>query len=118
MPYAHETRRLRIPTEPGSDRRVKLSCSDKAAIREAHVVQGASIRQLAYQFKVSRRTIQFLLYPERAVENQKRRAERGGSKVYYDREAHADSMRGYRRHKKQLHDAGVLLEPSGTSVLR
>jgi hypothetical protein len=64
--------------------------------------EGYSNNKLAAKFSVSKRTIQFILDPEKLVENKKRRAERGGSKIYYVKEEHVDSMKRHRHKKYQL----------------
>lgn len=67
-----------------------------------------SQRAAAELFGVSRRTIQFIWFPEQLEENKKRRAERGGSKQYYDREKHNASMREHREYKKDLYKKGLI----------
>jgi hypothetical protein len=52
-------------------------------------------------FKVSRKLIQFILFPERHDKNLADRAARGGSKIYYDKDAHRLSMAKHRKKKKQ-----------------
>ena len=106
MSYAFETGKKKIPREPGKDRRVKLSETQKDQIRELALTM--SQRELAARFQVSKRTIQFVLNPERREANYERRKERGGSAQYYDKETHADAMRRHRRHKKGLSDKGEL----------
>jgi hypothetical protein len=96
-----------IPTH--LKRSAKLTDKQRAEIREN--VDGLSQRALAERYGVSRRTIQFILDPEKLEENKKRRAERGGSKIYYDRETHTAAMRDHRRYKKRLDDASLLLDP-------
>lgn len=106
MPYAFEKDGKLIPREPGKDRRVKLTAAQKAEIVD--LAAAMSQNALAAKFNVSRRTIQFVLDPQKRIENLARRAERGGSKQYYDRQAHADTMRRHRQHKKKLRDKGEL----------
>lgn len=59
-------------------------------------------QQLADMFKVSRRTISFILNPEAEIQNKKRRKERGGSKLYYDKDYHTVKMKESRTHKQSL----------------
>lgn len=92
---------LRVPREKGKDRRIKLSDADKAAIIEAHAA-GASIHSLAREYQVDRRSIQFLLYPERHRKNLQDRQERGGTMQYYDKDYHREKMREHRQHKREL----------------
>lgn len=88
------------------DRRVKLMPSDREAILELKGL--ATQKSVADLYGVSRRTIQFIWYPEQLEENKKRRAERGGSKVYYDKEKNTASMRNFRKYKKELLEKGEL----------
>lgn len=55
---------IMINTEPKYDARVKLTVAQKEAIKMLHG-SGYSIRAIAKKFYVSRRTVQFIIYPER-----------------------------------------------------
>ena len=55
------------------------------------------------RYGVSRRTIQFILDPEKLLENKKRRAERGGWKQYYDKDAHTEAIKEHRSYKQELY---------------
>ncbi|MEY5042427.1 MAG: hypothetical protein RLZZ414_1991 [Bacteroidota bacterium] len=97
MPYTSE----KIKIEGTQfDRRRKLSEEDKKDISEN--VLGLSQRQLAIKYSVSRRTIQFIIDPNKLEENLKRRAERGGSKKYYKPDEWAETMREHRKYKQNL----------------
>ncbi len=63
---------------------------------------GASQRKLAAMFGVSRRLITFVIDPSKQLANLERRQERGGTKQYYDKSKHADSMRTHRIYKHQI----------------
>ena len=106
MPFKFESDKKKIPREPGKDRRVKLTEAQKGEILNLAVT--LSQRELAARFSVSRRTIQFILDPAKRAANLERREQRGGSKAYYDRESHTESVRRHRQHKKQLADKGEL----------
>jgi hypothetical protein len=82
-------------------RRVKLQDSQKDEIKQLHA-QGSSIHSLSKIYKVSRRLIQFILFPERQEQNIKLRNERGGSKIYYNREEHTAAIKDYRRYKYKM----------------
>lgn len=101
MPYNSRLKKL-VGTK--HDKRVKLTPEQKEEIRENK--ECLSQRKLAKKYGVSRRTIQFILDPKKLEENKKRRAERGGSKIYYDREKHNDYMKTHRRYKQDLHLKG------------
>jgi len=95
LPYKSDKIRLK----PHQDRRRKLTDKDKEEIRS---MKGLSQRKLAKMFGVSRRTIQFILDPEKLAANKERRKERGGWKQYYDKEERAAVMREYRKYKHTL----------------
>jgi hypothetical protein len=92
--------------EKGLDRRIKLSEKDKEDIKASRgkVTQTS----IAKAYNVSRRTIQFLWYPEQLEQNKLRRAERGGSKQYYDKDKHKLDMREHRAYKKELKEKGLI----------
>jgi IS30 family transposase len=93
------------------DRRVKLTDNDKNDIRELRQ-KGWTLRQLASEFNVSRRTIQFVVSPHQLEENLKRRKERGGWRVYYTKQSNAEYHANHRNYKRQLLQAGKLQERS------
>ena len=64
--------------------------------------RGESQRSLARMFNVSRRLITFVLDPEKQAENLKRRAERGGSKTYYNKEKHREYTKEHRKYKYKI----------------
>ena len=107
MPYKSEAVVL-VGTE--FDRRVKLGPDDKQEIRRLHN-EGTGIRELSRRFKVNRRLIQFIIYPERQAENILRRNERGGSKQYYKKEVHAKAIAKTRTYKQQLFLDGKVVIP-------
>ncbi len=107
MPYKFETDKLSIPKD--KDRRYKLSDQDREDIKNLYFgSNNISQRALARKFEVSRRLISFILFPERQEENYKRRIERGGSKIYYNKNKNTESARETRRYKKELYDKNEL----------
>lgn len=106
LPYAYETKKLKIPALPGIDRRVKLTPQQRQEIREN--VGGMGVVALAREYGVSNRTIQFILRPEDRVRNLALRQARGGSMRYYDREKNNAATREHRQYKKQLFEEGKL----------
>ena len=62
----------------------------------------ASINSIARMFKVSKRLIQFILFPERHKKNLADRQDRGGSSIYYKKEMHTKAIKEHRQYKKQL----------------
>lgn len=88
------------------DKRVKLSDEQREEIKK---IKGTMTQSsVAKMYGVSRRLIQFIWYPEQHEENKKRRAERGGSAQYYNREEHNESMRKHRAYKKELREKGLI----------
>ena len=83
------------------DRRRKLSDEDKENIK-CWYKNGSSIHIISEALRVSRRTVQFILFPERHIKNLADRAERGGTKQYYSKGKHRLSMRRYRDHLREV----------------
>ena len=90
------------------DRRIKLNDFDKQNIIGLYKHAGESINQLARLFNVNKRTIQFILFPERLAHNRELRLLRGGSKIYYNKDSHNDSVKRMRRYKQQLFKEGKI----------
>lgn len=63
---------------------------------------GTGIRALARMFKVDKRLIQFILFPERKQKNLEDRQARGGSKQYYNREYHNKKTDEHRKYKYKI----------------
>lgn len=91
------------------DRRVKLTKEDKKEIYEVYKEGLFSQRELATLFDVSRRSISFIVSPEQLKANKKCRAERGGWKQYYNKEANTLEANNHREYKKLLLKSGVNL---------
>lgn len=87
------------------DRRRKLTDEQKDEISSLKGVLSA--RKCAEKYNVSKRTIQFIWDPDKLKESLKRRKERGGSSIYYDRESHNESIRNMRRYKQKLFLGGL-----------
>lgn len=79
-------------------RSVKLLECQKTMVSYHHQ-RGMSIHSLSKLFRVSRRTIQFILYPERQAKNLEDRQKRGGTRQYYDKEKHKEYMKTHRSYK-------------------
>lgn len=98
MPYKTEKKKL---NSQFMDKRVKLlDCQKEMVVYWTD--QGMSQRNLSKMFGVSRRTIQFIQSPKKLEENKQRRAERGGSKAYYDKDKHKEYMKKHRRRKHEI----------------
>lgn len=107
MPYKFEYKHLKMKKE--DDKRIKLTDDDKEEIRKLYSKGMFSQRKLAEIFNVSRRTIQFVLNPEKLKESYKQRAERGKDGRYYNKEKQKEYMQRYRHQKKKLCDEGKLV---------
>ena len=98
MPYLSEKIKI-AGTE--FDRRIKLTKEQKREIKKLSSA-GLSQRKIADIYNVDRRLISFIINPAAYEENLKRRAERGGSKLYYDKEKHREYIKNHRRYKQDL----------------
>lgn len=108
MPYKHESDGKIIPRS--LRRSVKLTPEQLQEIRDN--VNGLSIHSLAKHYNVSRRLIQFTLYPERHAKNLLDRQKRGGSSRYYNKEYQAEKIRECRQYRTKLDKENLLKEPS------
>jgi len=63
---------------------------------------GESHNKIARRFKVSKRTVQFILDPDKLAQNKLRREERGGSTLYYEKDKHKEAIKSLRRYKQKL----------------
>lgn len=95
MPY--KTDKLKLDC-PFLDRRVKLIPCQVEMVKHWYK-KGESINGISRLFKVNKRLIQFILFPERKKKNLQDREARGGTMQYYNREEHNDSMKDHRRYK-------------------
>lgn len=98
MPY--KTEKLSIEC-PFMDRRTKLlPCQKEMVVHYSSM--GFSQRTLAKMFNVSRRLIQFIINPEAHKKNLQARDDRGGHKVYYDRDKNNQYQKTHRRYKNDI----------------
>lgn len=105
MPYKSE--KIKI-VNTLFDRRVKLTPDDKELIKWLREEEQTSYQKLANQFKVSKRTIIFICKPETLEACKKKRADRGGSKIYYDKEKHSEAIKEHRQYKQELKLKGLI----------
>jgi hypothetical protein len=87
--------------DPFFKRSVKLLPCQKEMVKHWYE-KGTSITQIAKDFKVSKRLIQFILFPERQEKNLQDRKERGGTTIYYVKEKHTKATKEHRDYKKQI----------------
>jgi len=67
--------------------------------------KGLSIRGIARMFRVNKRSVQFILFPERLKKNIQDREDRGGWKQYYDKKEHSQAIKEHRNYKKQVYES-------------
>lgn len=103
MPYKSE--KIKLPRE--YDKRIRFT-DEKKAKASLLYSQGESIRKIAKILEVNKRTIQFYFFPERLEKNIKLRKERGGSKIYYNKEKNTKAQREHRKYKQNLFLKGEL----------
>jgi len=84
------------------DRRVKMLPCQRERAKQMYENESATINGLARLFKVNKRSIQFLLFPERQKKNLEDREARGGWKQYYVKEEHAKAIKEHRQYKKEI----------------
>lgn len=101
MPYSHE-RNGKTLKSVKKDRRVKLTDEDKQDIKNKYNSGLYSIRGLAREYKVDKRNIQFLLFPERLEQAKRTLQARGGWRVYYNRLEHNEAVKQTRRHRHKI----------------
>lgn len=104
MPYKSDTIAIK---NSKLDRRVKLQPEQKEDVRKLHK-QGIAIREITRRFGVSRRLIQFVIFPERYKLNVEHYHERGGWEAYYNKKRHADYMKIHRKYKNKLYKSGKI----------
>lgn len=80
------------------DLRVKLTGKQRQQI--AALKGKETIASLARAYGVSRRTIEFIQYPERKQANLDRRSERGGWRQYYNKDKAVAANKKYRERKR------------------
>lgn len=90
---------------PEQDKRRKLSASEHDYIRKRYADRGRPIshRQLAREYGVSKRLIQFILNPEKQAIAKRQYRERQKTGIYYSKEKQREYMR---THRQNIKDAG------------
>lgn len=83
------------------DRRIKIPKAEHKTIKQLHK-DGVAIRAIARLYKVDKRLIQFILFPERQEAMYQARLERGGSKIYYNKDKWRKTQKEHRRYKSRV----------------
>lgn len=107
MPYKFDNLPI---NDPKHDKRVKLTEDDKEKIRQEYATGLISQRGLARKYKVSKRTIQFVLDPEKLERVKEQFKERRKDGRYYSKEKQREYMKKHRDHKKELWAEGKIKE--------
>lgn len=105
MPYKFEKTPI---NNPKNDKRVKLTEEDKKNIVKEYESGSISINSLAKKYGVSKRLIQFTLFPERKEKAKQLYKERQKDGRYYDKDKHKEYVKKHRDHKKDLWNKGLL----------
>lgn len=99
MPYRSEKI---IIANTSNDRRIKLTDEEKQEIILLRQREGISYNKLAIRFGVSKRSIYWIVNPDKLIKNRELRKERGGWKNYYNKEKNTAAIKDTRRHKQKL----------------
>lgn len=103
MPY--KSAKIKLPKK--FDRRIRFT-DEKKKQADLLYSQGESITKTAKILGISKRLLQFYLFPERHEKNLIDRQERGGSKNYYNKEKNTKAHREHYRYKQNLFLKGEL----------
>jgi hypothetical protein len=87
-----------------NDARVKISNKDKEKIKRLYHTEEWSIRAIARLGICSRRSIQLILFPERAERMKEMKKEKKVWREYYDRRKRRDYVRKYRQRLKEINN--------------
>lgn len=114
MPYKSE--KIKLTKE--QDRRIKLTDEQRKEIIEKYTTGLYSQRQLASEYKVSRRLIQFVISPEKYERAKEQRRERQKDGRYkYTKEQWNAIQKEHRHYKQKLYLKGELKEVNDMKVI-
>ena len=104
--------KTKLPKE--HDARRKLTDEEKQLIRELYYIEKWAIRAIARKFedRVCRRTIQFVLFPERDEKLKAIRSATKGHLKYYNREKQTKNLRRLRAKKRKLFNLKTYASPT------
>lgn len=97
---------LKIPTE--HDGRRKITGEQRQEIRRLYEIECKSIREITRVVGCSRRSVQFILFPERAQVVKNRAKEVKRWEPYNKKEVHTPAMRKHRAKKRDLLARGLI----------
>lgn len=104
VPYEHDGRR-------------KITDEQKQEVRRLHEIEGLAIREITRRVDISRRSVQFILFPERAEAVKARAKEVKRWEKYNTPEYHTPYMRNHRA-KKRLLLKKKLIKPTENDIER
>ena len=90
------------------DRRLKLTDVERLVIIKMRTNTNYSFNKIAEIFSVSKRLVIFICNPKSLENCKKARAERGGSKIYYNKEKNTASQKEHRNYKQALYLKGYI----------
>ena len=93
--YAHDGRR-------------KITDEQRQAVRRLYEIEGKSIHSIAHTTGVSKRSVQFILFPERLEVVKARAIEVKRWEAGNKKEVHTPVMQKHRAKKKELLERGLL----------
>lgn len=98
MPYAHEKKRI-----PRSlDRRVKITDAQRENVKTMYTFERLAQREISRRTGISRRSISFILFPEREAVVKAQFKERRKDGRYYNPKTWPATMREHRRYKQTI----------------
>ena len=105
MPYKSE--HIKLPRE--LDRRVKITDTHKSAIKKLYDT-GLGIREISRRFAgiCSRRSIQFILFPDRLKQLQDKHRAEEHWKTFYNRKQLTKAVANLRKYKHDLYKKGII----------
>ncbi len=105
MPYKSE--KIKLPKQ--YDKRIKLTDKQREEIKEKYMTGLYSQRDLAAEYKVSRRLITFILNPEKyEISKEQFKERRKDGRYKPDSKEWNDKMKEHRRYKQGLFLAGKI----------
>lgn len=105
MPFTAET--IKLPKQ--YDRRIKLTDQQREEIKAKYATGLYSQYNLADEYYVSRRTISFILNPDKyEISKEQFRERRKDGRYKPDKETRNRTQRKHRAYKKRLYDEGKI----------
>lgn len=104
--YKSEKEHMKIPLE--YKRNTKLFTEDKDEIRKLYAMGTFSHRELAEMYNVSKKTIYYILHPDKYQENLKYSVKY--NREHYDKDIHREYMRTTRKYRKELEKQNILIK--------